>query len=117
MKVFRYFIFIFIAFNAVGCVKVPSSNSKFPAVNTNCQEISLQPMGTRKYQLQIKGNGYYNLKIRGNDCSNQSEIRTQFTKEVKRVCKGAYEIHTVETRDITSSGYRNPMVEGDFSCK
>jgi len=117
MKVVRNFVLIFIAFNASGCTEVPPTTSKFFKVNSNCQEINLQPMGTRKYQLQIKGNGYYNLKIKGNDCSNQRDIRAQFTKEVKGVCKGGYEIHNIETRNITSSGYKNPMAEGDFSCK
>mgnify|MGYP000476720461 CR=1 FL=1 len=65
------------------------------------------PMGGKKYNLQIRGNVY----------SKQQDLRTQFTQEVQGVCKGDYEILSIETKEVTDSGYKKPLVEGDFICK
>ena len=90
-----------------GCLTAPASFSNKPVVNTNIREINLLPMGGNKYNLQIRGNVY----------SEQADLRKQFTQEIEGVCTGDYEIESIETKDITHSGYKKPMIEGNFICK
>ena len=63
--------------------------------------------GGQKVQSSNKRNVY----------SKQQDLRTQFTQEVQGVCKGDYEILSIETKEVTNSGYKKPLVEGDFICK
>ena len=62
------------------------------------------------------GNNKYNLQIRGNVYSEQNDLRRQFTQEVTGVCGSNYEILKIETKEVTHSGYKKPIVEGDFIC-
>ena len=103
----KIIISLFGLFILSSCFAKPISYSSSPIINNNIREIDLMEMGSNKYNLLIRGNVY----------SEQSDLRRQFTQEVKGVCGNNFEIIKIETSEVKHTGHKKPIVQGSFVCK
>ena len=103
----RNLLFIFMFLSLIGCMSSnANTSSSKPLVNDDIREVNLMSAGKNKYNLQIRGNYY----------SEQIDLRKQFTQEVEAICKNDYEVSNLKTSEITHTGVKKPILEGDFIC-
>ena len=76
------------------------------ANESNSLEVSLLPLDSNRYNIQIKGNV----------SSSQLDLKEELRKRIHEVCGTRFEIENIELGNIDQDGYKKLTMHGSFKC-
>ncbi len=88
----KFFSLIFFFLIMIGCQNVRESES--------------YPMGNKKHMISVRGNVY----------ADKAELKDAWYEKANNVCPSGFDVDKLETKEVTHSGYKKPLLEGEIIC-
>ena len=76
------------------------------ANESNSLEVSLLPLDSNRYNIQIKGNA----------SSVQLDLKEELRRRIHEVCGTRFEIENIQLGNIDQDGYKKLTMQGSFKC-
>ena len=76
------------------------------ANESNSLEVSLLPLDSNRYNIQIKRNA----------SSVQLDLKEELRRRIYEVCGTRFEIENIQLGNIDQDGYKKLTMQGSFKC-